>query len=217
MTDSFVNPQGAPAEIPSSTSISLLDRVKRGEASAWERMVTLYYPLVCRWCGRKGLQPHDVVDVAQEVFVAVSKNIAGFRKETKRDSFCAWLRVISQSKLNDFWRRREKQATSIGGSEARRWLSEIPEDEAWDVAGQAGELAEVDEEATVVRAALDALKLEFEPRTWTAFWKATVDGQPASSVAEELEISKNAVYLAKSRILRRLREELEQWALEGQD
>lgn len=176
-------------------------------------MVTLYYPLVCRWCACRGLQPNDCVDVAQEVFIAVAKHIPRFRRETQRDSFCAWLRKISQSKLNDYWRRQEKQANSIGGSEARRWLSEIP--------GTASVAADaplsVDEEAIVVRAALDVLNAEFEPRTWKAFWRVVVDGQPAARVAEELGTSSNAVYLAKSRVLRRLREELEEWALDEQN
>ena len=164
----------------------------------------LYYPLVCRWCVSKGLQPHDCVDVAQEVFAAVSKNIKRFRRESPQDSFCAWLRTITTSKMNDHWRRQEKQAVSIGGSEAHRWLAEIPESP-----GEPGEVpATVDEEAVVVRAALDALSVEFEPRTWRAFWRASVDGQPAAQVADELGTTSNAVYLAKSRVLRRLREEL---------
>ena len=204
MTDPFVSMKGALSEPPSTTSISLLDRVKSGEESAWQRMVTLYYPLVCRWCASKGLQPHDCVDVAQEVFAAVAKNIMRFRRETQRDSFCAWLRTITMSKMSDFWRRQERQATSIGGSEARRWLSEVPE-----TADKNGELLpSIDEEAIVVRAALDALSAEFEPRTWKAFWRVSVDSQPAAHVAAELGMTSNAVYLAKSRVLRRLREEL---------
>jgi RNA polymerase sigma-70 factor, ECF subfamily len=213
MTDPLVNMKGALSEPPSSTSISLLERVQSGEESAWERMVTLYYPLVCRWCAYKGLQPHDCVDVAQDVFVAVAKYIPRFRKESQRDSFCAWLRTIAQSKLNDYWRRQEKQARSIGGSEARRWLSELPGETAEETDVPLG----IDEEAIVVRAALDALSVEFEPRTWKAFWRVAVDGQPAAHVAEELNTSSNAVYLAKSRVLRRLREELEEWALNEQN
>lgn len=204
MTDPLVNIKGAPMEPPSTTSISLLDRVKSGEESAWERMVTLYYPLVCRWCASKGLQPHDCVDVAQEVFTAVARNIRRFRRETQRDSFCAWLRTIAMRKMNDYWRRQKKQATSIGGSEARRWLSEVPGTTSEDPRSPPS----VDEEAIVVRAALDALSAEFEPRTWKAFWRVTVDGEPAARVAEELSTTSNAVYLARSRVLRRLREEL---------
>ena len=204
MTDPLVSMKEALSGPPSTTSISLLDRVKSGEESAWERMVTLYYPLVCRWCASKGLQPHDCVDVAQEVFVAVAKNIRRFRRETQRDSFCAWLRTITMRKMSDYWRRQERQATSIGGSEARRWLSEVPE-----TADESAEsISSVDEEAIVVRAALDALSVEFEPRTWNAFWRVSVDSQPAALVAEELGMTSNAVYLAKSRVLRRLREEL---------
>lgn len=214
MTDPLVNNmKGVLSEPPSSTSISLLDRVKSGEESAWERMVTLYYPLVYQWCACKGLQPNDCVDVAQEVFVAVAKHITRFRRETQRDSFCAWLRTIAASKMKDHWRRHDKQAHSLGGSEARRWLSEVPA----AASNESAVPASVDEEAIVVRAALDALSVEFEPRTWKAFWRVTVDGQPAAHVAEELGMTCNAIYLAKSRVLRRLREELEEWALDEEN
>jgi RNA polymerase sigma-70 factor (ECF subfamily) len=120
------------------------------------------------------------------------------------------LRTIAASKMNDHWRRHDKQAQSLGGSEARRWLSEVPAPASEDtlVAGS------VDEEAIVVRAALDALSVEFESRTWQAFWRVVVDGTSAVHVAEELGITCNAVYLAKSRVLRRLREELGEWALD---
>ena len=212
MTDPLVNMNGASFNPPSSTSISLLERVKSGEENAWGRMVTLYYPLVCRWCASKGLQPHDCVDIAQDVFLAVAKHIASFRKETQRDSFCAWLRTIAQNKLRDYWRQQKVQSQSIGGSEARRWLSEFPA-----LPGVEPDAPQdVDEEAVIVRAALDALSAEFESRTWKAFWRMAVDGQPAAHVAEELGTSSNAVYLAKSRVLRRLREELEEWALDEQ-
>jgi RNA polymerase sigma-70 factor (ECF subfamily) len=170
-------------------------------------MVTLYYPLVYRWCASKGLQPHDCVDVAQEVFASVAAHITSFRKEARRDSFRAWLRTIAKNKLNDYWRRQERQARSVGGSEARRKLSEVPSPV---VAGEI-EDTDADEEAILVRAALDAVSGEFEPRTWKAFWRVTIDGQTATGVARDLGMSRNAVYLAKSRVLGRIREEFGDW------
>ncbi len=203
MTDPYVNRDAGCFEPPTSTSLSLLERVKTGEACAWERMVALYYPLVHSWCFRQGLQSHDCVDVAQDVFLAVSEHMPRFRKETPRDSLRAWLRTITRSKLADHWRRQQKQARSIGGSEARKWMAQTPESTAVDMS----DAATVDDCATLVRTGLELIRGEFEPRTWKAFWRVAVDTRPVADITEELGMTPNAVYLAKSRVLRRLREE----------
>jgi RNA polymerase sigma-70 factor (ECF subfamily) len=50
---------------------------------------------------------------------------------------------------------------------------------------------------------------DFEERTWHAFWETAVEKRQAGDVAQTLGISLGAVYMAKSRVLRRLREELD--------
>jgi DNA-directed RNA polymerase specialized sigma24 family protein len=90
----------------SSTSLSLLERARGSDVAAWGRLVGLYTPLVDRWCRQAGLQDADAADIRQEVFVAVARGLAAFRRKAKNDTFRGWLRVITRHKLCDYWRRR---------------------------------------------------------------------------------------------------------------
>ena len=58
----------------------------------------------------------------------------------------------------------------------------------------------------MMRRLLEMLQEEFEPKTWQAFQKFALEGVPAADVAKELGISTNAVFIAKSRVLARLRQ-----------
>jgi RNA polymerase sigma-70 factor, ECF subfamily len=108
------------------TSPSLLVRVRANEAGAWERLVDLYAPLVYHWCRRCRLPPEDAADVFQEVFRAVAEHLGGFRRDRPGDSFRAWLRTITRSKVRDHVRRQAGQAQAPGGTDAQRLLHEVP-------------------------------------------------------------------------------------------
>jgi RNA polymerase sigma-70 factor (ECF subfamily) len=186
------------------TSLSLLQRIRQGDATGWHRVVELYTPLVCHWCRRWGVDGADADDVMQEVFHAASSSIADFRREREGDTFRGWLRGITRHKVLAFWRTQERQPASPGGSSALQRLQEVPGPEA-DASEDA---ADADQTSQLFHRALGMLQGEFEPRTWQAFWRTTVDAQPAPNVASELDMTANAVRMAKSRVLRRLREEL---------
>jgi RNA polymerase sigma-70 factor (ECF subfamily) len=177
----------------------LLIRVQGSEPAAWERLVSLYSPLVYRWCRQAGLQAADAADVGQEVFGAVARKITEFRRDRPGATFRGWLRTITRNKILDHLRRQRSSATGMGGSEAQVLLAQLPSgDSAADEATEA---------SLVYHQALDLLRREFEERTWQAFWRVAINDQAPADVAVELGITINAVYLAKSRVLRRLREE----------
>jgi RNA polymerase sigma-70 factor (ECF subfamily) len=201
MTDDFVPSGGGDAE----PSTSLLVRVRAGDAAAWQRLVSLYAPLVYRRCRRMGLQAADATDVGQEVFVAVARSIDAFRREQPTDSFRRWLRTITRNKVMDHYRHRAGREAGAGGSEARLWLEQLADD------GRAGEEtdADRDDRRLLYRRAIELVRGEFEERTWRAFLRAVVDGQAAGDVADELGMTRNAAYLAKARVLRRLRQEFD--------
>ena len=112
--------RGASGNAPGSTSTSLLDRVKAGEAEAWERLADLYGPLVYGWCRQSGLQAEDAADVGQEVFGAVLARVERFRRDRPGDSFRGWLWTITRNKIRDHFRRRSGKAQAQGGTlEAR--------------------------------------------------------------------------------------------------
>ncbi len=185
----------------SDTSLSLLERIKKGDDSGWHRVVELYSPLVRYWCRRWGIDGADADDVAQEVFHAAAESIMTFRRERAEDTFRGWLRAITRHRVLMFCRDRDRRQAAVGGSEAQQRLHEIPEPEAADP-------EETRHFSELVQRALAQLRGEFEPNTWQAFWRTAVDNQTSGAVAAELGITANAVRMAKSRVLRRLRQEL---------
>jgi len=186
-----------------STSLSLLERVRLHDPEAWRRFVALYGPVVYGWTLRHGLQPHDAADVAQDVFTAVAQHLDSFRKRSADGGFRGWLWTITRNKVHDHFRRRQEEPIGTGGSTAHRRLERIPE------------LPEHDDEpaetsaAELSHRALALIQNEFETTTWRAFWAIAVDGHAPADVASELGITVAAVYKAKSRVLLRLRHELD--------
>lgn len=189
-------------EPPTSTSTGLLELAKTGDPTAWERMVRLYFPLVYGWCARRKLRPEDCLDITQDIFVAVSQHVQRFEKMAARGSFRGWLRTITENKLTDYWRRMERSSEPVGGSQAQEVLSKLP----CEVPDGDLDRLELIEKSALFRAAVEIIRAEFEPRTWDAFWRVTAESRSVDAVASELGMSHNAVYLAKSRVLRRLRE-----------
>jgi len=185
-----------------ATSRSLLAGARARDAQAWQRLVALYAPLVMHWCRRWGLPPDDAADVFQDVFQSVAAHIGGFRREKAGDTFRGWLRTITRNKVNDYFRRRQREPGGVGGSEARVLLAQLP-DSATDEDG-----SDAVAENALLHRALELVRGEFEPRTWQAFWRTAVEGRPTGDVGAELSMSAGAVRVAKSRVLHRLRAEL---------
>jgi RNA polymerase sigma-70 factor (ECF subfamily) len=191
-------PQSATA-----TSPSLLERLKADDPAAWDRLVALYAPLVYRWCRRAGLPEQEIADVFQDVFHAVATHIVAFRREAKGDTFRGWLRTITRNKVHDHFRRLGREPCGAGGTEAQLRFSRLPDAQA---EGDDSDQGPADN--GLFRRALEMLRGEFEERTWRAFLLTAVDDRAAPEVAQELGMSPGAVRVAKSRVLRRLREEL---------
>jgi RNA polymerase sigma-70 factor (ECF subfamily) len=193
--------RNAATQIGDSTSRSLICRLKAADPEAWRRLVDLYGPLVYSWCRQARMQPADAADVLQEVFRAVAGKIGEFRHDRPGDTFRGWLRVIARNKIRDHYRSREGQLEAAGGSDAYRRFLELSDDAS---------------ESDHSRVALSGLfhqglaqiQAEFEARTWQAFWEVTVRERPAPEVAQQLGMTPAAVRQAKSRVLRRLRQQL---------
>lgn len=188
-----------------ATSLSLLARVKSRDGKAWDRLADLYTPLVRRWCHGWGLQDADVADLLQEVLLSVSRNIETFQRGQASGSFRGWLRTITYHKACDLWKRRDAaREAAAGGSAALEHLRQVPADDP-----PTSDQDDPEEFGLLYRRAVDLILTDFEERTARAFWQVVVDGRPPAAVAADLGITTNAVYLARARVLARLREEFE--------
>jgi RNA polymerase sigma-70 factor, ECF subfamily len=190
-------------EAGSATSLSLLERARARDAAAWDRLARLYSPLVDGWCRQAGLQDADAADVRQEVFLAVAGGINEFRHDAAGGTFRGWLRGITQHKIGDHWRRTRAGQAGAGGSDAYQQFLQLPAEGPDD-----SQNPSPPEEINILyRRALELMATDFEEHTWKAFWRVVVEGQRPAAVAADLNVTANAVYLAKARVLARLREE----------
>jgi RNA polymerase sigma-70 factor (ECF subfamily) len=177
--------------------------VRAQDQRAWERLVALYAPLVYRWCRQCGLQAADAADVGQEVFRAVARKIADFRRDDPRDSFRAWFRAIARSRIIDHLRGTQNRAQGVGGSDALTVLQQLPDDGSAETDPE----ADAREKHLLYGRAIDLVRGDFEEHTWQAFWGVVVEGRTPAAVAAELGMTRDAVYHAKARVLNRLRSE----------
>jgi RNA polymerase sigma factor (sigma-70 family) len=185
-----------------ATSASLLARVRDSDSAAWSRLVDLYTPLIRRWLARVGVQPGDGEDLVQDVLAVVVRRFPEFRHNERTGAFRAWLRAIAVNCARDFWRANRIRPAPVGGTDFGGYLAQLedsshPLAEAWDR----------EHDVYVTRQLLEMLRPEFEDKTWDMFRRFVLDGLPAAQVATELGTSPNAVFIAKSRVLARLRQE----------
>ncbi|MBX7103684.1 MAG: sigma-70 family RNA polymerase sigma factor [Gemmataceae bacterium] len=186
------------------TSLSLLDRARADDPEAWRRLVHIYSPLVYSWGRRAGLNADDTADLMQDVFRSVAANVGKFRRDRPGDTFRGWLWTIARNKLNDFHRRASTQPVAVGGSTMHGRIQEVPdlEPEPCDDPSAA------ESHGGVLRRALELIRADFEESSWKAFWQTAVEGRNTADVARELGLSVFAVYQAKYRVQRKLRDEL---------
>jgi RNA polymerase sigma-70 factor (ECF subfamily) len=180
-----------------TTPATLLKRLQDApDEAAWGRFVDLYTPLLFYWARQCGETEHDAADLVQEVFVALVQHLPTFQHDLN-GKFRGWLRTLMLNKLRDRKRREARQAKAL--TQQPREV-ELPD---------AAELFwEEEYRQELARRALKLMQGDFSPTTWKACWETVVRGRAADEVARELGVSENAVYLARCRVLRRLRQEL---------
>ena len=183
----------------SITSLSLLERLRRParEPDAWDRFDRLYSPLLHYWARKVGLTADEARDAVQEVLMSLLDKLKQFEHDGR--SFRGWLRTVVQNECRDYFRKRRREPQPIKDGSLQD-LAIIDDSQTFD---------EREYRAWVARRALQLMQSEFEDSTWRACWGMTVDGRSAREVAEELGITENAVFLARSRVLRRLRKEFD--------
>lgn len=181
-----------------STSLTLLTRLRsQADQVAWERFVDLYTPLLFAWARKAGMAESDAGDLVQDVFLKLTAELPRFTYDSQRKNFRGWLKTITINACRD----RQRRPLAVIGDSALQNLADDPLLE---------QLWEQEYQKQLVAQALRIMQTDFEPTTWKACWETTVNARPAKEVGAELGLSESAVFMAKSRVLRRLREELKE-------
>jgi RNA polymerase sigma-70 factor, ECF subfamily len=183
---------------------ALIRRVKERDAEAWVRLAQLYTPLVYRWTRQCGLQEQDAADIAQEVFRAVADNIQNFRNDGPGATFRGWLWTVTRNTVRLHFRKQARTPDAMGGSAAQQGWEQMPE-----FVEQETEPEGFDARTALLHRALQLIRDEFEPGTWAAFYRMTIEGHATTEIADDLGMSTGAVRQAKYRVLCRLREMLD--------
>ena len=186
------------------TRPSLLVRLRDlKDQAAWREFVDLYCPLVYKFARKRGLQNSDAADLTQIVLQAVSGAIKRLDYDPRKGTFRGWLFTITRNKIFNFFTARKIRPQGSGDTTTNRLLDAQPGeaggDDAW----------ELEYQRRLAALAMDRIKSEFQDKTWQAFWLTAVEGQSATDVGRRVGLSPGAIYVAKSRVLARLKDEVE--------
>jgi RNA polymerase sigma-70 factor (ECF subfamily) len=185
-----------------NTRPSLLVRIRELEdAESWSLFVSLYTPPVLRYCRLRGLQDADAADVTQEVMAQVARSMRSFRYAPERGRFRDWLGTITRRKVNRHLRKRNLGTAGFGGAG-------LAQDSVNPRAIEADAQWSAEFNAQILHAALDRVRPSFGAGTWNAFASVWLDNKSAAETASAMKISLEAVYVAKSKVLKRLEEEV---------
>lgn len=187
------------------TRASLLVQLRNpADHRAWQEFMQLYGPVVYGFARRRGLQDADAADLMQDVMRSVSAAIGRLDYDRSRGTFRGWLFTITRNKIFNFLSARRLRPQGSGDSATHRLLGDQPD------AGDGEDVWETEYQRRLAAIAMDRIKGEFQEKTWRAFWLTAVDGAAAADVSTQIGLSPGAIYVAKSRVLARLKQEIEE-------
>ncbi len=189
------------AENALDTSISLIENLQRNpDDDGWRELLELYTPLMKAWMLRFGANRQDLDDVVQEVMAVVVKRFPEFKREPHKGAFRGWLRKITANCLKKQWRGAKKSPRPVGGSDFAEMVEALQ-----DPNSGVSRIWEREHDQHVLKYLLSSIRHEFKDATWQAFQLTAQEGKTADEAAEQLGITPNAVFIARSRVLARLR------------
>jgi RNA polymerase sigma-70 factor (ECF subfamily) len=186
------------------TPQSLLERLRRPDApqADWERLVAVYSPLLRNWILRYPLQNVDADDLVQEVLTVLVRKLPRFRHNGRDGAFRGWLRSVLAYEVSAFLRGRRRRPRPADPQGEASPLLQLARNDS-----ELSRRFDEEHDRHVVARLLQLVRPEFTPTTWQAFERSALQGRPAAEVAAELGLTPNAVCIARSRVIRRLREE----------
>jgi RNA polymerase sigma factor (sigma-70 family) len=188
-----------------ATRASLLVRLRDGgDAGAWQEFVRLYAPVIYGFARKRGLQDADAADLMQEVLRSVSNAAKRLEYDPALGTFRGWLFTVTRNKVFNFFESRGRRVQGSGDSRMQQRLEQHA-----DRDGGLSADWEADYRRALAAQAMERVKAEFQAATWEAFLQTAVEGRPPAQVSVRVGLSVGAVYVAKSRVIARLRQEIE--------
>lgn len=191
------------------TRPSLLLKIRDADnQAAWDEFSEIYRPVICRLARLRGLQDSDADDLAQQVLLAVSRAVGRWEVNPERARFRTWLkRVADNAILNALTRGPADRAT---GDDQLQWML----DSRPARSDPNSDLLRTEYRREIFRRAADHIRSEFTDDTWNAFWRTTVDGLDVDAVAHELERTRGSIYASRSRVMKRLKQQIQSYECE---
>lgn len=190
-------------EAPATRASLLVQLRDGGNAEAWGEFARLYAPVIYGFARKRGLQDADAADLMQEVLRSVSGAVNRLEYDPRRGTFRGWLFTVTRNKVFNFLESRKRRVQASGDSRMQERL----EQQASENNGS-GEW-ETDYQRSLVKQAMERVKEEFQPATWESFMQTAVEGRTPADVSKRVGLSVGAIYVAKSRVMARLRQEIE--------
>lgn len=187
---------------PPETRPSLILRLRDSrDAEAWQEFVAIYEPLVFRLARGKGLQDADAHELVQDVMVAVSQAVENWVPDASQGRFRHWLFRIARNLIINYLTRKQYRPLGTGDSRIAEMLNQ-----QCDPACEESAVFDLEFRREVFRWAAGQVRGQVKETTWDAFWQTTVDDRPIEAVADDLAMTVGSVYIARSRVMARLRE-----------
>lgn len=175
------------------TPATLLHRLcNRAAPEDWERFIRLFTPLLRRWSLRFGMSERDAEDALQELFALLIVKLPDFRYDPSR-SFRAWLWTLFRHSIAAWYKRQPRETQMLVDVESPDLLAEA---------------AEAEYLSYLLAKVMQIVRSDFPDKTWRVFQRLAIEGQSGADVAREFDMTVNAVYLVRGRVLARLRCEL---------
>lgn len=191
--------------VPDTKTSLILRLPSADDAEAWREFVSIYEPFVYRFARRGGLQDADACELVQNVMMSVARAVGRWKPDHQRGRFRTWLFRIARNQLLDVLAKQQRTIAARGGS----GLLELLESSKSSAAVE--QTLRFEHRRTLFQWAAERVKSSVKDITWKAFWMTAVEEQSPEAAAQELGLTVGAVYIARSRVLARLREAVKQW------
>lgn len=191
-------------EMPATRHSLLVRLYDPQDEQAWTEFLEIYEPLIYRLARRRGFQDADAADLSQEIFRSVAVAVERWRLNPDRGSFRAWLFLIARNSMINALKKKQRRPLATGDTQFRLLLESQPAPD------DAAAMVETEYERDLFHWAAEQIRDEFRPSTWQAFWLTGVEGQTPQAAAKSVGLSVGAVYIARSRVMARLKEKIEQ-------